>query len=274
MPASTPPSRVPRLAVGCCAFLVLLLVLIASSFETAQHDFMSSYDVRRSRDTKSASVSQNLRNPGAAVVDSPRQPHATATNTTTAALAAVRPPVVTAAADSDTAAPNAALLAVLRQWNTTRDPARCTVDFSKLHPQRLPRHAQGRCFVSDRYRLVYVAVPKAGSSTSRDLCNLYGFERTTWSALSAKQRGYFSFAFWRDPLSRMPSGYSTLLSRAHDKKDEILRFVGGGGAAGSDDKAAAALRDRLYRDMYANGDGFYRFIGAYWWCCVCACVCV
>jgi hypothetical protein len=159
----------------------------------------------------------------------------------------------------------AGALAKLQRWNTSRALEHCAVNLSALRPKRLPRHPQGRCFVSDKYRLVYVLVPKAGSSTSRAICMHYGMARTTLDELTPEQREYFTFGFWREPLGRLPSAFGTLLARAGDSSGG-----GGGGGGGSAEchefvKFAGETpdeRDRLCRDMFTEEDGFHLFTGA------------
>ncbi len=53
---------------------------------------------------------------------------------------------------------------------------------------------------------VRVQVPKAGSSTSRSLAQRFGGRSTTYDSLTEAQKGYFTFAFVRDPVSRLESG--------------------------------------------------------------------
>ena len=147
---------------------------------------------------------------------------------------------------------NADPLFKLQQWNTSRRFNACVVDWNDHHPRKLPRHPQGRCFVSDKYKLVYLLVPKAGSSTSRAICQKYQMKKTMYHQLTDKQKSYFTFAFWRDPLSRLPSAYSTLLSRSFRNCDEILRYAGN-----------ASSRDKLCKDMFSDTTGFRRFVGMY-----------
>jgi hypothetical protein len=92
----------------------------------------------------------------------------------------------------------------------------CCFDYPTLEPVTHPRHRNGLCYVSDKFRFVYLLVPKAGSSTSRKLAADYGGKMTTYSQLNPQQKAhYFTFAFVRDPAARLESAFTTVLGRAH-----------------------------------------------------------
>lgn len=105
----------------------------------------------------------------------------------------------------------------LAAMHITRNMKFCAVRWEREGPATHRRHPQGRCFVSDRFRFVFVLIPKAGSSTGRELSLRYGAVKTVYSRLTLQQRGYFTFAFWRDPVSRLESAFTTILNRARDR---------------------------------------------------------
>ena len=243
--------RLKPLAVGAIVVgLALLALLVLGIYDAETQDFMVHYHVRRGDGGGGGGgdlAPLDSRNSG--VVDT-----SSAVGDTSGKMPVPGTFPGTAAAASNFSDP----MSLLRQWNTTRHLPSCSVDLSALVPRRLPRHPQGRCFVSDKYKLIYILVPKAGSSTSRAICERYGMRKTVLSQLTLEQRQYFTFGFWRDPLSRLPSAFGTLLSRARGGPDcsDILKFAG----------HTVDERERLCKDMYADTYGFHKFVGTI--CCV------
>lgn len=221
--------------------LVLAALFSYGLYRTETSDFMVHYHVRRPRNADADDVAQPRFTDGN---DVPQ-----ITTTGRGDVSRLRN------AGGEGAVPQkndvAEALQTLARLNTTRNSEQCHVDWKSVVPARLPRHPQGRCFVSDKYKLVFILVPKAGSSTSREICLRYNMQKTTWRQLTAEQKQYFKFGFWRDPVARMPSAYSTLLSRSYSNCDDILQLT----------KGTDTQREQLCRDMFAENTGFYQFIG-------------
>ena len=123
----------------------------------------------------------------------------------------------------------------------------CCFNYPALDPSSHPRHRKGLCYVSDKYKFVFILIPKAGSSTSRSLAQRYGGKPTSYAQLSEKQMAYFTFAFVRDPVSRLESAYTTILNRARNDCKTYEHFAGG-----SSLRPNSTLTQELCKDMYEH----------------------
>jgi len=82
-------------------------------------------------------------------------------------------------------------------------------------PLASSRAHAGLVVVSDHHKAVFQLIPKCASSTLRKMLG-QGDGRaytTRWDNLSEEQRGYYKFAFMRDPISRAFSAYGEILRR-------------------------------------------------------------
>lgn len=86
---------------------------------------------------------------------------------------------------------------------------------------------KGLCWVHDTYRIRYLQIPKAGSSSVRTVLARLGFRWVYNAHLHAadylRMQSYFTFTFVRDPLRRAFSGFE----EAHEIGDTALRWLEG-----------------------------------------------
>ena len=74
-------------------------------------------------------------------------------------------------------------------------------------------HPAGFVAVIDILQLLYIPLPKCGSTSWRSFSRAMGAVVTTFDKLSESQKNYEKFTLVRDPISRFFSGLGTMLSR-------------------------------------------------------------
>ena len=68
----------------------------------------------------------------------------------------------------------------------------------------------GTCYISEKYRLTYLNIPKVASSSLKEALVPIGFSR---SEFFVKPEGWTTFAFLRDPFDRLVSGVLEIARR-------------------------------------------------------------
>lgn len=84
-------------------------------------------------------------------------------------------------------------------------------------------HFHGQCVISDKYKIIFILIPKNASSLIRTYIknNLDGYE-DNYFELSEKQKLYKIFCILREPLKRFISAINTIL---FDKETDISKMT-------------------------------------------------
>ena len=76
------------------------------------------------------------------------------------------------------------------------------------------QHPKGMCYVSDRYKIIFIPIPKNASTSFRGMENFSVFTSNIMAYKKELESGeYKAFAIFRDPLDRFISGYIEVCKR-------------------------------------------------------------
>ena len=85
------------------------------------------------------------------------------------------------------------------------------------------QHPKGLCYVSEKYKLIFLPVPKNASTSVRNIGELEFCRSNIMSYSTALKEGkYRAFAIIRDPLERFISGFTEVCVRAAGDSPHIL----------------------------------------------------
>lgn len=86
------------------------------------------------------------------------------------------------------------------------------------------RHPKGLCYVDERFKLIFVPIPKNASTSVRNMSGLQ-FYTDNIMAYTQKiaQREYKAFAIIREPVQRFISGYIEVCKRATGDSTQTLK---------------------------------------------------
>ncbi len=84
-------------------------------------------------------------------------------------------------------------------------------------------HDKGFIYISKKYNLIFIPIPKNGSTTIRKIKDL-SFEQDTIEKYRSdiSKGAYNVFTVIRDPLDRLVSGYIETILRAYNNINQLL----------------------------------------------------
>jgi len=85
------------------------------------------------------------------------------------------------------------------------------------------QHPKGLCYVSEKYKVIFVPIPKNASTSIRNI-HEFGFHTSNIMSYekALKEGEYRAFAIIREPIKRLLSGYIEVCARASGDSPHIL----------------------------------------------------